>query len=84
MDWSEDSSSWDGPKHECGVAAVYALDGGLPDMNRDVVRYLPRMLLDMQMRGELSAGLSTYNPYRRRFIETHRELGPVNQAFRLR
>jgi amidophosphoribosyltransferase len=84
MAWPSGSSSWNGPRHECGIAAVYALDGGLPDWNRDIAFYLPRMLLDMQMRGELSSGMSVYNPNRKRFIETHRELGTVNQAFRLR
>ena len=75
---------WDGPKHECGIAAVCAMKDGRPDMGRDIAPYLPRILLDMQNRGELSAGMSIYNPARNRLIQTHRDLGTVNQAFRLR
>lgn len=83
MDEPIDSSTWDGPKHECGVAALYALKNGRPDLACDIAPLLPRMLLDMQMRGELSAGMSVYNPYRRRLLEIHRDLGTVNMAFRL-
>lgn len=83
MDESQAIPPWKGPRHECGVAAICALKDGRPDHERNVVPYLPRMLLDMQIRGELSAGMSIYNPNRRRLIETHRDLGTVNQAFRL-
>ncbi|MFH2002299.1 MAG: amidophosphoribosyltransferase, partial [Planctomycetota bacterium] len=83
MNSPNDSACWDGPRHECGVAALYALKGKRPDYDKDIAPYLPRMLLDMQMRGELSAGMSVYNPNRRRMIENRRDLGRVNHAFRL-
>jgi len=70
--------------HEaCGIAAVYALKGGRPDYEQDVSELIPRLLLDMQMRGELSAGITSYNPARSHILSTHKDLGTVNEAFRL-
>ncbi|MBU0755779.1 MAG: amidophosphoribosyltransferase [Planctomycetes bacterium] len=83
MEQPKDSLDWDGPRHECGVAALYAMKGRIPDMETDVAPLLSRMLLDMQMRGELSAGMALYNPNRKRLLEIHRDLGTVSQAFRL-
>src|SRR5262245_13612416 len=73
--------------HECGVAAIYFLPGRgesplFPD-GEEVSRLIPRMLLDIQNRGQLSAGMSTYNADRRKLISTHRELGSVTEVFRL-
>ena len=76
--------------HECGVAAVYHA-GGQPisrlvsprsDINR-VAHLIPRMLLDMQNRGQLAAGMSSYRPDRGALIQTHKQLGTVAEAFRL-
>lgn len=75
--------------HECGVAAVYHLPTGEtsplcpPQGPEEVSRLMPRMLLDIQNRGQLSAGMTSYNPHRQQLIDTYRELGTVNQAFRL-
>ena len=55
-------------QHECGIAAVYhfASDNGsplVPDEKRSQAsRLIPGMLLDMQNRGQLAAGFTTYNP----------------------
>ena len=75
--------------HECGIAAVYHLPGEavsplcpLEDPN-EVVRLLPRMLLDIQNRGQLSAGLTSYNPQRNQLIDTHKDVGSVSEVFRL-
>src|SRR5215475_13900765 len=78
--------------HECGVAAVYhghaAGDSVSPlapiagDVN-SVARLIPRMLLDMQNRGQLAAGMASYHPDRRALIKTHKEVGTVAEAFRL-
>ena len=56
--------------HECGVAAVYHrhVEGGsvsrlapiAGDIN-SVSRLVPRMLLDMQNRGQLASGMTSYN-----------------------
>ena len=75
--------------HECGVAAIYHLPGReqsplCPPQGPDSVsRLLPRMLLDIQNRGQLSAGMTSYHPGRDQLIDTHRELGTVSEVFRL-
>jgi amidophosphoribosyltransferase len=76
--------------HECGVAAVYHAAGrvvsSLAPVQGDpasVARLLPRMLLDMQNRGQLAAGMTSYDPDRNELLKTHKELGTVAEAFRL-
>ena len=75
--------------HECGVAALYYLPGhgeksavwtGAPDQ---VSRLMPRMLLDLQNRGQLAAGMATYNPERDKLIDTYKNIGTVIEAFRM-
>ncbi len=77
-------------KHECGVAAVYHAPNRpvsslapLRGEIHSVARLIPRMLLDMQNRGQLAAGMTSYNPQRQALLETHKELGTVAEAFRL-
>ncbi len=76
--------------HECGVAAVYHLpaDSASPLIpgaaDRDQAsRLIPGMLLDMQNRGQLAAGFTTYNAGRKQLIDTHKELGGVAEVFRM-
>jgi amidophosphoribosyltransferase len=76
--------------HECGVAAVHHVEGRsvsrlapIPGEINSVARLIPRMLLDMQNRGQLAAGMSSYNSARPALIKTHKELGTVAEAFRL-
>ena len=71
----------DHPREECGVAAVYALKRGLPDNSRDISHLLPLMLQDMQNRGELSAGITTYDRSRAQLLRTYKALGTVTKAF---
>jgi len=61
---------------ECGVVAV--------SMKKDskAVFYLYRMLLNLQNRGQLSAGVTTYNKNRPQLINTYRNIGTVNEVFR--
>jgi amidophosphoribosyltransferase len=76
--------------HECGLAAVYVLSEFMPqsrllpqgDLNQ-ATSLLPRMLLDLQNRGQLAAGMTTYHPGREKLIDTHKEVGTVIEAFRL-
>jgi amidophosphoribosyltransferase len=76
--------------HECGVAALFhprgvAVSPLAPhegDVN-SVARLIPRMLLDMQNRGQLAAGMTAYRPDRLALLQTHKELGTVAEAFRL-
>jgi amidophosphoribosyltransferase len=44
---------------------------------------MPRMLLDLQNRGQLAAGFTTYNPRREKLLDTHKQVGTVIEAFRL-
>src|SRR3954447_8092326 len=76
--------------HECGVAAVYHAAGGsvsalapIAGEIYSVTRLIPRMLLDMQNRGQLAAGMSSFHPGRKALLKTHKELGTVAEAFRL-
>lgn len=83
--------------HECGVAAIYHLPNqpvsnlcptteerpdGDPDRTSTLI---PRMLLDMQNRGQLSAGMSRFHgsPTNGQLIDTYREIGSVQEVFRL-
>jgi amidophosphoribosyltransferase len=75
--------------HECGIAAIYHLPGRTqsplcPEQGPDQVsRLMPRMLLDIQNRGQLSAGITTWNPKRDQLLDTYKELGSVTEVFRL-
>ena len=75
--------------HECGVAAIYHLASQepsrlCPEQGPDhASRLMPRMLLDIQNRGQLAAGMTTYNPSRPQLIDTHKEVGTVSEVFRL-
>ncbi len=75
--------------HECGVAALYYLPNraeksnvwsGAPDQ---LSRLMPRMLLDLQNRGQLAAGMASYNPEREKLVDTHKDVGTVIEAFRM-
>jgi amidophosphoribosyltransferase len=74
---------------ECGVAAIYHLpDLGVSPLCSEqgpehISRLVPRMLLDIQNRGQLAAGISTYNPDRNQLIETYKDVGNVSEVFRL-
>ncbi len=75
--------------HECGVAAIYHLPGREvsplcpPQGPDEVSRLVPRMLLDIQNRGQLSAGMSAFNPGRNSLLSTYKELGGVSEVFRM-
>ena len=79
--------------HECGVAALYWLNkaigpGGaaskaVANGNGDVSRFIPSMLLDVQNRGQLAAGLSSYNPGRAQILDTFKDVGTVSEVFRM-
>jgi amidophosphoribosyltransferase len=48
-----------------------------------VARLVPRMLLDMQNRGQLAAGMACYRSSRPALIKTHKDVGTVAEVFRL-
>lgn len=75
--------------HECGVAALYWLDKAMGNgepmatSRKQVAELMPGMLLDLQNRGQLAAGFSTYNPDRAQIIDTFKDIGTVSEAFRM-
>ncbi len=76
-------------QHECGIAAVYHLPGHPASRlaplagPEHVSRLMPRILLDLQNRGQLAAGFSTFNPQREKLLDTYKQIGTVIEAFRL-
>lgn len=79
--------------HECGVLALYWLGksagrGGptskaVSQNGGDVVNLVPQMLLDLQNRGQLAAGMSSYQPARAQVLDTYKDIGTVAEAFRM-
>ncbi|MFN0199093.1 MAG: amidophosphoribosyltransferase [Planctomycetaceae bacterium] len=73
--------------HECGVAAVYHLPrrGVSPIVPRqnplETARLIPELLMNIQNRGQLAAGMTSYNPERNQLIDTHRDVGTVTEVF---
>src|SRR5947208_14273302 len=75
--------------HECGIAALYHLESPTPSRltplsgPEQVSRLMPRILLDLQNRGQLAAGFTTYDPERDKLLDTYKQIGTVIEAFRL-
>ncbi len=68
-------------KEECAVAAVHLPKPMNTYPHGAAAFYLYQMLLQMQNRGQLSAGITTYNPNRQQIIDTRKKLGTVNEVF---
>ena len=72
---------------ECGVIALYHLPNVPPSPlcpaqgPKEVSRLATRMLLDLQNRGQLSAGVSTYSPDRKQLLATYKDVGSVAEVF---
>jgi amidophosphoribosyltransferase len=64
---------------ECGIAGVYLKPNGSA-VNKGLF-YLYKLLLNLQNRGQLSAGITTYNRERRQLLDTYRNIGTVNEVF---
>ncbi len=74
--------------HECGIVAVYHLPNVpvselCPDGPEHASRLLPRMLLDIQNRGQLAAGITTFHPQRKQLLDTYKDIGSVTEVFQL-
>src|SRR3989338_10047942 len=65
---------------ECGICAVYIKENG--DSANKALFYLYKLMLNLQNRGQLSAGVTTYNPDRPQMLDTYKDLGHVNEVFR--
>lgn len=80
--------------HECGIAAVYHLSGqgwsrmtpkdpsGNPAPDRTALS-MPRLLLEIQNRGQLAAGMTRFRPGDARLLDTHKDVGTVSEVFQL-
>src|SRR5258708_13498372 len=73
--------------HECGIVAIYHLPGRgvspllpVPDPNQ-ASRLIPRMLLDVQNRGQLAAGMTTFDTNPNRPIDPHKDVCTVTEVF---
>ena len=66
--------------HNCAIAAVYIKPNG--DSSNRALFYLYKLLLNQQNRGQLSAGVTTFNHSRLQVLDTFKDLGPVNEVFK--
>src|SRR3954451_13655729 len=86
---SREPDCMDELQHQCDVAAIYHLPSKQASRlaplagPEQVSRLMPRILLDLQNRGQLAAGFSTFNPNRAKLLDTYKQLGTVIEAFRL-
>ena len=75
--------------HECGIAAVYHLPNRATSVYaprgaaEESSRLMPRLLLDIQNRGQLAAGMTTYRADRNQLIDTVKDVGTVTEVFHL-
>ena len=63
----------------CGVIGAYSLK----DKTKNVYPLIVRGLLDLQHRGQLSAGITSYNQFRKRILQTHKDNGKVHEVFQI-
>jgi len=76
--------------HECSVAALYLMDEAkAPDgpasraaLSGNVAPLLQQMLGEMQNRGQLAAGIATFNPDRPNYLDVFKNTGTVNEVFK--
>jgi len=57
--------------------------GPLPADNPNTVRMLPDMLIDLQNRGQLAAGITRYSDTEPKIIDTYKKIGSVTDVFHL-
>ena len=75
--------------HECSVAALYWMDepkapegeASASVKNDNITPQLQQMLGEMQNRGQLAAGIATYDDTRPQFLEVFKNTGTVNEVF---
>ncbi len=70
-------------KESCGVAAISLPKKAAEYATGAATAYLAKMLLQQQHRGQLGAGITTFDPDRRNILLTRRKLGNVGEAFQL-
>jgi len=62
----------------CGIIGIYSFN-----KQANVFPRLVKGLMDLQNRGQLSAGITTYNHTRKRILQTYKENGKVDEVFRI-
>ena len=62
---------------ECGIAGVHFFD-----KEKNAAPLLYKMLLNLQNRGQLSCGISTYCEKRDALVKTYKDIGTVNEVFK--
>ena len=62
----------------CGIIGIYSFN-----KQTNVFPRLVKGLMDLQNRGQLSAGITTYDPERKRILQTYKENGKVDEVFRI-
>ena len=78
-------------EHECSVSAIYWMDEAVATegyassmvSNNNITPMLQQMLCDQQNRGQLAAGITTYDPDRPQILDTYKDVGSVNEVFRV-
>lgn len=75
-----DTEDPDKAKDECGIVGVYSLDRS---GQTSVTPFIPTALLDLQHRGQLAAGMTTFDPGRPDRLKTFKDTGSVREVFRL-
>src|SRR3989338_8524307 len=65
---------------ECGICAVYIKEDG--DAANKALFLLYKLMLNLQNRGQLSPGITTYNADRAQILDTYKDIGHVNEVFR--
>jgi len=79
----------DKPKHECGLAAMCWLDEPYNENGQAVKKIdnvagpMTSMLLDLQNRGQLAAGFTSYDLDRTLILKTYKDVGTVSEAMRV-
>lgn len=61
---------------ECGIAAIYSFN------NNSIDNYIYRILLNLQNRGDISTGITIYNPNDSNILSTKKGLGTVENVFK--
>ena len=65
---------------ECGICAVYIKKDDVAA--NKALFYLYKLMLNLQNRGQLSAGITTFDPDRAQILDTYKDLGHVNEVFK--
>ncbi len=82
--------------HNCGIAAVFVrgnlkkyepyypkFENGNGADKHDAMLLMYKLLLNLQNRGQLSAGVTSFSQDRDQLLKTYRELGSVNEVFKI-